>query len=117
MHVYMYNVDIAIAIAICMSQYTINFYTGNRIDGKSERGTGFIGQCQTESGLPKLVLLTCNHVLPTEKVTQEASFIFGHKDNNDQGTKVKGKELFDMTKFWTEERDLQFSKCTYEVSY
>ena len=60
--------------------------------------------------------MTCNHVLPTKKVTETALFIFGHKDDNNQGTKVKGQELFDMTKWWTEERDLQPSRYTYEVS-
>ena len=100
-----------------MSQYThlIICYTGNRISGKSKRGTGFIGHCQIDSGLPKLVLVTCNHVLPTKKVTETASFIFGHKDDSNQGTKVKGKELFDMTKWWTEKADLQLSEYTYEV--
>ena len=95
---------------------SLNFYTGNRIDGKSKRGTGFIGQCHTGSNLPKLVLVTCNHLLPNRKVTQEASFIFGHKDDDNRGTEVEGKELFDMTKWWTEEKDLPLSQCTYEVS-
>ena len=60
--------------------------------------------------------MTCNHVLPTKKVAETASFIFGHKDDNNRGTKVKGQELFDMTKWWTEEKGLQPSQHTYEVS-
>ena len=49
-------------------------------------------------------------------MTQEASFIFGHQDDDNQGTKVEGKELFDMTKWWPEQRDLQPSQYAYEVS-
>ena len=81
----------------------------NRIDGKPNGGTGFIGHIPNQN---LLVLLTNNHVLPTAECAKEASFTFGYTDEGDnKGTMVDGDELLDTKQWWTNPRFVENLVC------
>ena len=73
--------------------YIIFFFSG-----KYGSGTGVIVE---EPKFSSPLLMTCNHIIPTEE-TAKASFVyFDREDNQKQGTAVEGEKLFDFSTFKT----------------
>ena len=45
--------------------------------------------------MPKPLLLTCNHVIPTKEIAQQSTISFDRLSTSKPGVEVKGSELFD----------------------
>ena len=46
--------------------------------------------------MPKPLLLTCHHVIPTKEIAQQSTISFDRLSNSVPGDEVKGSELFDF---------------------
>jgi len=68
------------------------------------KGTGVIGQL-TINGSEQYVLLTCNHVIPSESDAMSARFYFGYTDVTKKSSAYEGSSIFDNTSgkwFWSD---------------
>jgi len=65
----------------------------------SSKGTGFIGFIRID-GNPQYVLVTCNHVVPTEEDAQESQFYFNYLDAGHDPLPYEASKILDMTGTW-----------------
>lgn len=70
----------------------------------SDKGaTGFVAKV-TVSHEEVHFIITCNHAIPDEATANSSSFRFNHIDNQHEGGRKSGTDLFNMTAskwFWT----------------
>ena len=78
-----------------------------QISPKLGRGSGFIAELEVSRVEKKIVLMTCNHVLPTLSAAQKATFFFGRDSANKPGTTIGGQELLDSHYFLTDDKDVR----------
>ena len=50
--------------------------------------------------MPKPLLLTCHHVIPSKEIAKQCTISFDRLSNSEPGVKVKGSELFDFKSFF-----------------
>ena len=55
----------------------------------------------------KIVLMTCNHVLPTWSAAEKATFFFGRDSEKKPGTTIEGKDLLDSSYFLTDDKQVR----------
>ena len=65
----------------------------------SSKGTGFIGFIRID-GNPQYVLVTCNHVVPTEEDAKESQFYFNYMDTGHDPLPYEASKILDMTDSW-----------------
>ena len=75
------------------------------------RGSGFIAELEISEVEKKIVLMTCNHVLPTLSAAQKATFFFGRDSANKLGTTIEGQELLDSHYFLMDDKDVRLMNC------
>ena len=46
--------------------------------------------------MPKPLLLTCHHVIPSKAIAEQSTISFDRLSNSEPGVEVKGSELFDF---------------------
>ncbi len=74
---------------------------------KVGRGSGFIAELPISRAEKKVVLMTCNHVLPSLAVAQKANIYFGRRSKTNPGTMIEGQELFNDQFFLTDDRTVR----------
>ena len=83
------------------------------------KGSGFIAELPVSRVEKKVVLMTCNHVLPSLAVAQKASIYFGRSSKKSQGTTIEGHELFYSQFFLTDDKPVRlicWPKVQFAVS-
>ena len=63
------------------------------------KGTGLIGRLKTKDAL-EYVLLTCNHVIPTEEDAKSALFYFGYTNETKEPAPYKGRTILNTNGKW-----------------
>lgn len=78
---------------------------------KFGKGSGFIAELEITRAEKKVVLMTCNHVLPSLAVAQKASIYFGRRSRTNPGIIIEGQELFNDRYFLTDDRTVSLVCC------
>lgn len=78
-----------------------------QFSAKLGKGSGFIAEIEVSRAETKIVLMTCNHVLPTKSAAQKSTFFFGRVSERKPGTTIEGKELLDANFFLTDDKEVR----------